>query len=93
MTPAKKQTRRAIRDQWTQSVFVPAMIDGVPTKITNLSYRLGARTLDEGATCVLETPHVLGPALKENAENVLSLVGGIQQSPNNDGLSGAETYV
>ena len=39
-----------------QSVFVPVTIDGVPMKITNLSYRLGARTLDEGATPVLGTP-------------------------------------
>ena len=41
-----------------QSVFLPAKIDGVPMKITNLSYRLGARTLDEGTTPVLETPYV-----------------------------------
>ena len=39
-----------------QSVFVPVTIDGIPMRITNLSYRLGARTLDEGATPVLETP-------------------------------------
>ena len=56
MTPTRKQTRRAIRDQLAQSVFVPVTIDGVPTKITNLSYRFGVRTLDEGATPVLETP-------------------------------------
>ena len=56
MTPTKKQTRRAIRDQLAQSVFVPVTIDGIPMRITNLSYRLGARTLDEGATPVLETP-------------------------------------
>ncbi len=45
-----------IRDQLAQSVFVPVTIDGIPMRITNLSYRLGARTLDEGATPVLETP-------------------------------------
>ena len=69
MTPAKKQTRRAIREQLAHSVFVPATIDGVPTKITNLSYKLGARTLDESAIRVLETPMLeddpLGRMLKK----------------------------
>ena len=69
MTPAKKQTRRAIREQLAQSVFVPVTIDGVPTKITNLSYKLGARTLDESAIRVLETPMLeddpLGRMLKK----------------------------
>ena len=63
MTPAKKQTRRAIRDQLAQSVFVPVTIDGVPRKITNLRYRLGARTLDEGATPVPGIPMFEGAPL------------------------------
>ena len=65
-----RATHRLSMNRTSSSIeHVPVTIDGVPTKITNLSYKLGARTLDESAIRVLETPMLeddpLGRMLKK----------------------------